>query len=73
MTVLSMYGVNHKRDGGNVVVMEIIIAQFALVKRINLAGLADQIDLLKDRHAMAMRNAAQDRRASLNHFLEGHQ
>ena len=35
--------------------MEMIIA---LVKRDKLAGLADQIDLLKDRHAMAMREIA---------------
>ena len=36
---------------GHVVVMVMIIA---LVKRDILAGLADQIDLLKDRHEMAM-------------------
>ena len=35
--------------------MEMIIAR---VKRDNLAGLADQTDLLKDRHAMAMREIA---------------
>ena len=42
---------NYKRDGGHVVVMEMIIG---LVKRDNLAGLADRINLLKDRHAMIM-------------------
>ena len=42
--------------GGHGVVMEMIIAP---VKRDNLAGLADQIDLLKDRHAMAMREIAE--------------
>ena len=53
--MLSRYEVNYKRDGGHVVVMEVIIA---LVKRDNLAGLVDQIDLLKDRHAMAMSEIA---------------
>ena len=44
-------------DDGHAVVMEMIIA---LVKHDNLAGLAgaDQIDLLKGRHAMAMREIA---------------
>ena len=50
--------------------MEMIVA---LVKRDNLAGLADQIELLKDRHVMAMRVVARDRQASLYHCLEGHQ
>ena len=53
--LLSRYWVNYKRDGGDAVLMEMIIA---LVKRDNLAGLADQIDLVKDRHAMAMREIA---------------
>ena len=37
--------------------MEMII-MISLVKRDKLAGLADQIDLLKDRHAMAMSKIA---------------
>ena len=53
--LLSRYGVNYKRDGGHAVVIEMLIA---LVKCDNLAGLADHIDLLKDRHAMAMREIA---------------
>ena len=52
---MSRYVVNYKRDCGHVVVMAMIIA---LVKRDNLASLADQIDLLKDKHAMAMREIA---------------
>ena len=46
----------------------------ALVKRDSLAGLADQIDLLKDKHAMANGiGHALDHKAGLNHYLEVHQ
>lgn len=53
--LLSRYGVAYKRDGGPKVVKDMIIA---LVKRDNLAGLADQIDLLKDRHSLALTKLA---------------
>ena len=53
--ILSKYGVAYKRDGGPKVVKDMIIA---LVKRDNLAGLADQIDLLKDRHTLALTKIA---------------
>ena len=42
--LLSRFGATYKRDAGPAVVKEMIIA---LIKRDNLVGLADQIDLLK--------------------------
>ena len=49
--------------------MEMIIA---LVKRDNLAGLADQIDLLKDWHAMAMREIAKHARITALKGINNH-
>ena len=50
--------------------MEMIIA---LVKRDNLAGLADQIDLMKDRHAMAMCEIAKRAWFTALKFIKNHQ
>ena len=57
--LLSRFGAAYKRDDGPNVVKEMIIA---LIKRDNMAGLADHIDLLKDRHALAMGHIAKKAR-----------
>ena len=47
----SRFGTAYKRDGGPNVVKKIITAP---IKRDKMAGLADHINVLKDKHALAM-------------------